>query len=228
MNPFNDEERLREAIENSQSRKEVLEKLGLVPNTSTYRNLRAAKERFDLELPKYDYGSQLKRTQVKRTDEEIFVQNSPYNNRTAIKRRLYESGVEEKCSDCGIGPEWNGKPLTLQLDHINGVWNDNRRENLRILCPNCHAQTETFSGKAKEKKQSEKYYCSCGNQKKTKASKRCNVCATVERYGIKYPPYGELKKLVKQIGYSAAGRKIGCSDVAVRKHLEKLEREMSV
>lgn len=50
---------------------------------------------------------------------------------------------------CGIGNEWNGKPLTLQLDHINGDHSDNRLENLRILCPNCHSQTSTWGMKSR-------------------------------------------------------------------------------
>ena len=60
---------------------------------------------------------------------------------------LYKSGWKEyKCEICGIS-EWQGKELSLQLDHINGINNDNRIENLRLLCPNCHSQTETFSGR---------------------------------------------------------------------------------
>ena len=65
-----------------------------------------------------------------------------------LKRRLIAEGyLEELCVECGLGPEWNGKQLVLQLDHINGVNTDNRIENLRILCPNCHTQTSTYVGR---------------------------------------------------------------------------------
>jgi 5-methylcytosine-specific restriction endonuclease McrA len=68
-------------------------------------------------------------------------------NRGNIKRRLLESGaLKDECSICGIR-EWQGKPLSLQIDHINGERLDYRLENLRILCPNCHSQTETFGGR---------------------------------------------------------------------------------
>lgn len=61
-----------------------------------------------------------------------------------LRRSLIEIGVEHKCSECGLGPEWNGKVLVLQIDHIDGDWYNNLRENLRFLCPNCHCQTETW------------------------------------------------------------------------------------
>lgn len=53
------------------------------------------------------------------------------------------------CCECGILPKWNGKPMTLHVDHINGVRTDNRLENLRVLCPNCHSQTDTYCSKNK-------------------------------------------------------------------------------
>ena len=79
-------------------------------------------------------------------NEEIFVENSSYggNPRVAVIR---DNLIEQKCSECGITDEWNDKPITLHLDHINGISNDNRLENLRFLCPNCHSQTHTYCRK---------------------------------------------------------------------------------
>jgi hypothetical protein len=78
---------------------------------------------------------------------EVLVENSTYS-RGSLKHRLIRDGIlAQVCSDCGLGSEWNGKKLTLVLDHINGVYNDNRLSNLRLLCPNCNSQTSTFSGK---------------------------------------------------------------------------------
>ena len=75
------------------------------------------------------------------------VENSTYSNMTKFKERLIKANlIEYKCSSCGI-TKWNGKPLTLQLHHINGNNRDNRLENLTFLCPNCHSQTDNFSGK---------------------------------------------------------------------------------
>ncbi|MYR04568.1 MULTISPECIES: HNH endonuclease signature motif containing protein [unclassified Streptomyces] len=61
-----------------------------------------------------------------------------------LRRALREVGVPERCAECGIGSEWLGEPMTLEVDHINGDWGDDRRDNLRLLCPNCHATTSTW------------------------------------------------------------------------------------
>lgn len=73
-------------------------------------------------------------------------------SRRNVKVRLLEGGLlQNSCSTCGIS-EWCGRPLICHLDHINGVNNDNRLENLRMLCPNCHSQTETYGGLNKRAK----------------------------------------------------------------------------
>ncbi|MER8185495.1 HNH endonuclease signature motif containing protein [Kitasatospora sp. NPDC094015] len=64
-----------------------------------------------------------------------------------IRLALAEIGRPEQCEGCGTGPVWHGRPLTLEVDHISGDWSDNRAENLRLLCPNCHAVTETYCGR---------------------------------------------------------------------------------
>lgn len=79
--------------------------------------------------------------------DKIFVENSSYA-RQHIKRRILENNlIDYVCACCNIGPEWNGKPMTLILDHINGVNNDNRLENLRFVCSNCDSQLDTYKSK---------------------------------------------------------------------------------
>lgn len=86
----------------------------------------------------------------KKSADQILVLGSPFSQREdafRLRRALIEIGVPEKCSECGVGVEWHGRKLTLEIDHKNGSWWDNRRDNLRFMCPNCHSQTETFGSK---------------------------------------------------------------------------------
>ena len=139
-----DEEVVRFAVENSQSLGKALDLLGVHRGGKTYRYLRMLCEQWGIDC---SFPSRYAQKRI--PFDEIFIENSPYvNNRIELKKRLYEAGIfEEICIECGNGPVWNGKPLVLQLDHINGVNNDHRIENLRIMCPNCHTQTETYAGK---------------------------------------------------------------------------------
>ena len=81
------------------------------------------------------------------TLEELLVEEGTAYTSSAIKKRILQAELlVNECSVCGLLPEWNGKKLTLQLDHINGEATDWRIENLRMICPNCHTQTDTFCG----------------------------------------------------------------------------------
>lgn len=80
------------------------------------------------------------------TAEQIFVENSPVATASARCYLEGEPSFEHKCQICG-NTEWLGQKISLDLDHINGNNRDNRRENLRFICPNCHSQTHSYRGK---------------------------------------------------------------------------------
>lgn len=138
----------------SQSRSDVLVHLSLNPNNNgnirwinlKVKNLRIETDHWlgqgHLKGKSHDWNG--------KNLDGILVENSTYSNGSSLKRRLIKNKLLiNKCSACGIEPYWNSRPLTLQIDHINGDYTDNRLENLRILCPNCHSQTETYGSKNK-------------------------------------------------------------------------------
>lgn len=211
--PLRDTSRLAKVASESKSKSEILKKLGLRAAGGNYKALHRAAEQAGITLPIYEHRPP---APEKIPDSLVFVENSTYKNREKIKRRLYAMGVEEKCAWCGIGPEWDGRPLTLTLEHKNGVWNDNRVENLEILCPNCHSQTETFAGRKRRLKSE----CSgCGQPVFGGICRSCGAIAARLDTRTKYPELEELEELVEVLGYREVGRRYGVSDNAVRKHL---------
>ncbi len=90
---------------------------------------------------------------IKVTPEKILVVRPPDSRRAGrrqLRRAMLAIGVLEQCAICGIGTTWQGKRLTLHIDHINGDFLDNRPENVRFLCPNCHSQTPTFANRRRD------------------------------------------------------------------------------
>lgn len=106
--------------------------------------------------------------------KEFLTENSSWLGGTdRLKKLLFKEGLlENRCGKCGLGPEWQGEPLSLQLEHHNGVRSDNRLENLRILCPNCHSQTPTYCGRKNRKPRK---HCSVCNKELIKKAKG-NLC----------------------------------------------------
>ena len=140
-----------EVIEKSEYMVDVLEKLGYQRTSGTMtKYIKKRADRLGLDLSHF-IGQKGKRgggNTARHTLEEILVEDSFYTNRPSLKRRLIKSELlVDECKICKLKGTWQGKPIVLQLDHINGVHNDHRLENLRLLCPNCHTQTETYSGR---------------------------------------------------------------------------------
>ncbi|WP_405509180.1 HNH endonuclease [Streptomyces cyaneofuscatus] len=140
---------LREAVAASRSVAELLRRLGRPANGHQRKLLRQWIAEDSLSTSHF-LGQAHQRgrpgpTPARRPEEVLVKHAGSHRTRTVLLRRaLRETGIAEACDACGTEPVWRGSPITLEIDHINGDWSDDRAENLRLLCPNCHAVTTTW------------------------------------------------------------------------------------
>ncbi|MFJ4897214.1 HNH endonuclease [Streptomyces sp. NPDC088727] len=141
------EEKLRDLVTRSASVAEVVRRLGISPVGGNHAHISRRITALEVDT------SHFVRTPPRRpkgSQENRLVLGSPSDSRIPgkrLRRELTRSGVEDACAECGNRGAWQDQPLRLEVDHINGNWWDNRPENLRILCPNCHAATDTYRGR---------------------------------------------------------------------------------
>lgn len=207
-----------ELLPKCNSLNDVCYHLGLRGVDGYYRKIKAVIEKYNLSTDHFGtinvYRGGYRNKFTAMSNEEFFVSNSERNGKQAIKR-LIESGIKEyKCEnpDCGIS-EWHGKPISLQLHHINGDHHDNRLENLQLLCPNCHTQTDSY---AKSNKTPGKQVIN--NKTNLNNSKKCE-------HEIHFKVDIQKEDLINSIkelrSYRAVARKYGLSDNAIRKRCKR-------
>lgn len=214
-------EELKEIVKTSQTYKEVYKR------TKSDRSKDLRREVL-IEIEKNDISTshlvvKLPKSQPKKiyTFEEMLVKDGPYKGSSVdIKRRLFKAGLlKNECYICGI-TDWRGNPITLQLDHINGRHTDNRLENLRILCPNCHAQTETFAGKNIKLGNRLSKICPRCNEPKYRSSEVCKKCKSKMSEVKAWPPDEELFKIVQEIGLKKTAKLFNAKVPSLQKRLK--------
>jgi hypothetical protein len=155
------EEQFRQAVAESVSIAQVIRALGLAPSGGSYGTVAHWVATWDLDISHFT-GQAWVGTRPggplpgqKYTLETIFCENSGYPTSHLLAVLLREGLRERVCERCGLA-DWQDQPIPLEVDHANGVRNDHRLENLRVLCPNCHALTPTWRGRKNRKPRSPK------------------------------------------------------------------------
>lgn len=217
-------EKIIEAVRDSTSYSEVLRKIGIPVQGNNTATLKKLLDEWGIETSHFT-GHKIYNGTTYISAKEYLNSNKIIASCKLLNKLYKEEYKEPKCERCGI-TEWNGEKITFQLHHIDGNHNNNTLENLQVLCPNCHSQTDNYCGNAAPK---EKYYCKeCGKELKTKcATGLCFYCAIKKRRKAERPDLEVLLGDIANLGYLGTGRKYGVSDNTIRKWITMYKKELN-
>lgn len=219
-----EEKSFTEIVKTSNNLTEIAENLGLKPFCGNRNTIKKYVNLYNIDISHFRIRYEIRNPRKGKNILNILVSGSTYNT-TNLKHRLYKEGLKQPiCEKCGQDEWWNGEKMSLILDHINGINNDHRFENLRIVCPNCNATLPTHCGKnVKNKSKPTINKCDCGKNISYGAI-LCKECSDILQRKVKRPLYKQLCSDVNLFGYSATGRKYGVSDNSIRKWVKFYEK----
>lgn len=201
------DEQLFEAVKTSISKSEALRKLSLKVRPGNFRTLDKYVKLYQLDISHFKGCAHGTSDVKKYTLDEILTVNSFASTGNVKKRLLGAKLIENKCAICFL-TDWQGKKLVMVLDHINGIHDDHRIENLRMLCPNCNSQQDTFCVGAnrlkdltvqkKAKKQSDEVLHRKNERKLFREQKRKEILES----GIDLNERGSITRLAKKLNSS--------------------------
>jgi hypothetical protein len=197
-------------VYDSKNYRDILKKLKMTITGNNVDTIKKYIQKYEIKISHFIIDSKIK---SKIDLDKILIENSKYTHTTNLKNKLYVEGLKEKkCEMCGQDEIWNGKKMSLILDHINGVNNDNRIENLRIVCPNCNATLDTHC----------RGYIGLLNKENKKIKKRNRQHLRI----VNRPSYEILIQDINSLGYCGTGRKYGVSDNSIRKWVKSFEMDI--
>ncbi|MFQ6854080.1 HNH endonuclease signature motif containing protein [Streptomyces sp. 35M1] len=149
---------LQTAVSSSTNMCEVLRRLGLEVVGGQHTHISRRVKALGIDTSHFSAPSRTGEIRRRRPEDLLVDQSQTLARRIPgerLKRAMVALGATELCALCSTGPIWRGRPLPLEVDHIDGNWRNNQQQNLRLLCPNCHSTTDTYRGRGKRRRASE-------------------------------------------------------------------------
>lgn len=213
-------ERIEAVIKDCDSLSQVLEKLNIPRAGNNTATLRKKLEEFNIDYSHFTYGAKSKKGIENYIPVKEYLGTDKYITTSKLKVKLIKEGLKKnECENpncpCKTG-YWLDHPLICQLHHINGNNRDNRLENLQMLCPNCHSQTDNYCGQANK---AAKYFCElCGAEIKTKGARYCPSCAAKLKRKVEHPTKDTLISKFKELkSFVAVGKFYNVTDRTISK-----------